>query len=235
VVLAVVLAGCDMVWSVRHLPDARPDAPAPDAVDAPDCVMFDQVVQADVILYSTTQDQGHGGEAVINIGVAQSSEGLQRFSVPAIPAGYQPSSVTLTETFATNASACSASCGSCAPLQKPGTFDVEWATSAWNEAKACYMKPDDAKTWQTLGAKGGNDRSASVGSGVFTPGTPLVIALDPTALVAWEQSGQISVILTPRDDGGQIVIPQKDYTSLSNQPICPPVPDPVSMRVTACR
>ena len=191
--------------------------------------MIDRQVNADVILYSNNVTMGHGMEEVINVGVNQNGEGLQRFPVPMLAADETFAGVRLIETYVARSNACNTSCGSCDPLDFSGGFHVAYATSQWNEMYACYDFRDNAVLWQAGGATGQMDRSSVVGNASYTASTDLVFDLDITELATWIQSSQLSVILTGDDANGEIVIAQKDYGAA-----CSPPPEPVHVQFTAC-
>jgi hypothetical protein len=230
--LLALVPGCDVVFGIGAVRDAGPDAPdAPDAaaIDAGICRVIDRQVSADVILYSTNPTQGHQFEEIMNVGVAQSAESLQRFPMPALESGEQYTAVRLVETYVAKSNACGASCGSCDNLDLAGPFHVAYATSTWNETYACYSFRDNGTAWAVPGAMAANERSLPLATSDYAARADLAFDLPITELADWAESGQISVILGGTG-GGQIVVPQKDYG-----PACAPPPEPVHMQFTVCR
>lgn len=235
--VVVALAGCDLVWGVPA-PHGTLDAPLGDAPpDGETCFTYDQSIDADVLLISTAgtpRDQGHGSEAIMNVGVPVQSQGLLRYSAPTLTAGQRIAAVRFVAPFAPSSHACgtATSCGSCVPIGQDGRFDVEYAMSAWTESAACFNRPTSMTTWQTVGATGATDRSPSVGQVTYAKATDLTIDLDPAPAAAWIQNGKLSVILTP-SLGAVTILPQRDYAVADGA--CAPNQPGTKLSFTVCQ
>jgi len=233
-VFVTCVAGCRQIFGIGEAQPASDAASDGVEIDAASCVTFDAPASADVVLLSAVPNQGHGSDSISNIGVTLPSEGLFRFDVPAFDPTLHLASLRLTVPFATSSTFCGATptCQPCAPIAASGSFAVEYATSAWDEATACFNEPMALGSWAIAGAKGLTDRSAAVGTAAYQAATTLVIELDPTLVPAWTQNQQLSVVVTAVV-AAVTVAPQKQYATIDGA--CNPTQAPVVLRFTVCK
>lgn len=94
-------------------------------------------------------------------------------------------------------------CG--APTHQPGAFEVAFLRSDWDEATATYGQRSTAVPWQLAGANGAADRSPALLVQSYDGGTELGLAFPADELSSWLLMGQLSFIVTARDDAAQLV------------------------------
>ena len=233
-----MLTGCDVVFGLAYVAplDAAPDAPVFDAPpDGAICLAFVMSADADAELISTggSVTQGHGNEAILNIGVGIQSQGLWRFVTPQVPPGAQVTSLTLRVPFVASARACGSlnQCGPCAAVDASGHYDVAFARSDWDEATACYDFPAIGRTWETAGATGAMDRGPIAGSAAYTAATDLVVDLDPAMATSWIAAHDLSIIVSP-SNGAVAIVPQKQFAATDSA--CGPTQAVASLTMTVC-
>lgn len=183
-VIALALAGCDLVFAPGHGPGGDPgdpdgpigrdpdalgpsdDAPpgTPDAENpcspgqTPTKYVLDAVEDTMVVQNFPTMNFGSGG--LVHVGADYRSRGLFRFLVPAEPS--PPIEMDLELHYARNQDDCGASCVSCAALERAGLLSAFAMSDDWVEGEADWFLRFNGAQWTQPGAdQAGADHSVN--------------------------------------------------------------------------
>ena len=165
-----------------------------------------------------------GGGGLMNISGSLGSVALLRFNIASIPQTATLTDVRLTLSYVSNASDCSASCGSCAALEADGGMQMYFMTSDWVESVpgntsndgVAWTRKSLGRSWGAAGATGSSDRSAQVASSsIHTSQMPTTFVVDSARLgdlALWRTSTEVSFQVVPLV--GRMIAASKEQATL---------------------